>query len=81
MKLKRYPKKVLVKYYASQVVMTQVVELDEPHKIVRCSACDEAKNLEFHRTENGEQYYKCQCGFQSQPLGKAPYPRKGIDIL
>lgn len=72
MKLKRYPKKVLRKYYARQVVMPQVLELDEPHKIVRCAACDEAKKLEFRRSGDGELYYKCQCGFESEPLGKAP---------
>lgn len=72
MKLKRYPKGVLLKYYARQMVMPQVLELDEPHKIVRCAICDEANRLKFHRTDNGELYYECLCGFKSDPIGKAP---------
>ena len=46
----------------------------EPHEIVQCVVCGEAKNLEFRRDGDDELYYICHnCGFESQPLGPAPY--------
>lgn len=73
-KLKRYPKKVLKKYYAEQLRLEPVVSQSEPHKVIRCVACDEAKHLEFHRDGDNQMYYVCHhCGFESQPIGPAPY--------
>ena len=46
----------------------------EPHEIVQCVVCGEAKKLEFRRDGDDELYYICHsCGFESQPLGPAPY--------
>ena len=54
------------KHNAQQLLLTPLVHLpSEPHKIVRCAACDEAKYLEFHRLAENH-YYICNlCGFQS----------------
>lgn len=70
MSLKRYPKNFLKRFYATQQYLSFVAS--EPHKVVRCVRCDEAKKLEFRRTGDGELYYICQsCGFESEPLGLA----------
>ena len=45
----------------------------EPHQIVRCIKCNEAKKLEFRRSGDDELYYICKsCGFESEPCGLAP---------
>jgi hypothetical protein len=74
-------KKSVIKHYADQMLLTPLLDIAEPHKIIRCPKCDEAKGLEWHRTDSGEQYFKCPCGFKSNPLGPAPFPRKGFDFL
>jgi hypothetical protein len=79
MKLKRYPKTVLKKYYAEQLELPTLLP-DEPHQIIRCCKCGSAKGLDFFTTGDGETYYKCPCGYESEPLGMAPFPRKGFDI-
>lgn len=69
--MKRYPKKKLLKYYAEQMLLQPVVSESEPHSIPRCVACDNPK-IEFHRNGDGQLYYKCSCGFESEELGPAP---------
>lgn len=69
--MKRYPKQKLVKYYAEQMKLEPVVSQSEPHSIPRCCKCDSAK-IQFDVTGDGELYYKCECGFESMPLGQAP---------
>lgn len=68
--MKRLPKNFLKRYYATQCYLPFVAS--EPHKIVRCVRCDEAKQLNFHRSGDNELYYVCKsCGFESEPLGLA----------
>lgn len=81
MGLKRYKKSDIKRYYSDQMLLTPILDVAEPHKIIRCPKCDEAKGLEWHTTADGEQYFKCSCGFESDPLGSAPFPRKGFDFL
>lgn len=70
-----------LKYYAEQLMLPIIPEPpSEPHKIITCCKCGSAKGLDFHTTGEGDTYYKCSCGFESEPLGKAPFPRKGFDI-
>ena len=69
--MKRYSKARLKKYYAEQMLLEPVASQSEPHQIVRCCKCDSHK-IEFHRTGDGEMYYKCPCGFESEPMGQAP---------
>jgi len=70
-----------LKYYAEQLMLPNLPEsVNEPHKIIRCCKCGSAKGLDFHTTGDGETYYKCPCGFESEPLGKASAFRKGFDI-
>jgi transposase-like protein len=74
MKLKRYPKKQLKKYYAKQMLLEPLASQSEPHKVIRCLACDNAKGLKFKRTYDGQMYYRCPvCGFESEELGLAPH--------
>lgn len=74
MKLKRFSRKKLKKYYAKQMLLPHVVPPSEPHTIPRCVACDDAKNLEFRRDGDGNMYYRCHnCGFESESIGPAPY--------
>ncbi len=80
MALKRYPKSKLLKFYAEQLKLSILPLATEPHTVVRCCKCDEAKRLEFRTTGNGELYYVCPCGFESEPLGEASAFRKGFDI-
>lgn len=70
--LKRYPKPVLRKYFAKQMVFPMVSALDEPHQVVRCEACDDAKHLEFYSSNNGRLHYRCRCGYESLELGSPP---------
>lgn len=51
----------------------------EPHKIISCAKCGEAKHLEFRLTGDDELYYRCPCGFESQPLG--PSSQNVIDRM
>jgi hypothetical protein len=70
-----------LKYYAEQLMLPHIPEpAGEPHKIITCCKCGTAKGLEFFTTGDGETYYKCPCGFESEPIGMAPFPRKGFDI-
>jgi hypothetical protein len=69
MKLKRLSKAQLKKYYAEQMLLEPVASQSEPHSIHRCCKCDSAK-LQFDVTSDGELYYKCECGFESEPLSK-----------
>lgn len=72
-KLKRYSKKTIIKYYADQLRLEPIVEASEPHKIVRCVKCDEVKDLEWRRDGDNNMYYVCKCGFESEPMGPAPF--------
>jgi hypothetical protein len=73
MNLKRYPKSQLKKYYAKQMLLEPLTSQSEPHSIPRCMACDDAKELEFRQSGDGQPYYKCHhCGFESEPMGFAP---------
>lgn len=72
MKLKRFSKKQVVVFYKNQAVGPSFS--NEPHQVVKCVACDDAKSLEFHRSGDDEMYYVCgKCGFESEPIGKAPH--------
>lgn len=71
-KLKRYSKEILSKYYAAQPRL-ECVEHSEPHKIVRCVRCDEAKDMAWRRNGDDDMYYICKCGFESEPMGPAPF--------
>lgn len=71
MKFKRFSKSQLRKYYAEQMKLEFLDSHPEPHSIPRCCKCDSAK-IQFDVTGDGELYYKCECGFESMPLGLAP---------
>jgi hypothetical protein len=73
MKLKWYPKKQLKKHYAKQMLFEPLAGQSEPHKVVRCLACDNVKGLEFRRSGDDQMYYRCPCGFESEELGLAPH--------
>lgn len=54
--------------------MENISQESEPHKIICCARCGEAKKLEFRRSGDNELYYRCEsCGFESEPFGQAPY--------
>ena len=73
MSLKRYSKKQLMKYYAKQMLLEPLASRSEPHKVIRCLACDNAKGLEFRRSGDDQMYYICKaCGFESEEMGQAP---------
>lgn len=71
-KFNRYSKEK-IKRYADQLRLEPIVKDSEPHKIVRCVKCDEAKNLEWRRDGDNCMYYICKCGFESEPMGPAPF--------
>lgn len=80
--MKRFSRVKVLKYYAEQLMLPHIPEpVGEPHIIVNCCKCGSAKGLEWKKTKDGEQYYKCSCSFESEPLGKVAYPRKGFDFL
>lgn len=58
--------KAKIKYYVGQLRSEPIAEDSEPHKIVRCVKCDEAKDLERRRDGDDNVYYICKCGFESE---------------
>ncbi len=73
MKLKRYPKNILMKnYMVAEHHFKPTIEYSEPHKIVTCVACNSVK-INFHRSGDDLLYYICACcGFESEEMGPAP---------
>jgi predicted RNA-binding Zn-ribbon protein involved in translation (DUF1610 family) len=66
MKLKKKPR-----FEAEQF---ELFPPSEPHQIVCCVKCGEAKKLDFHRSGDDLLYYRCKsCGFESEPDGFAPH--------
>lgn len=71
-KFNRHSKERIIKYYADQSRLERV-EDSEPHKVVRCVKCNEAKDLEWRRDGDNCMYYICKCGFESESMGPAPF--------
>lgn len=66
----------LVDSFGTKVSITILVPFkengdSEPHIVVRCARCDSAK-IVYRRSGDDELYYRCGCGFESEPLGPCP---------